>query len=451
MITDISPIDGRYAAKVTPLTECFSEYALLKNRVKVEVMWLLALCKESGIKECRAVSAQEEEQLRAIITNFNPEEAEKIKKIEAVTNHDVKAVEYYLKEQIEGTSLSDLSEFIHFACTSEDINNLSHALMLKDGSAALRPLQEQIIDTLKILAHEFKDVSMLARTHGQTASPTTIGKELAVFAARLQKQSSNIARVELLGKLNGAVGNFNAHLSAYPLVDWPLLTKNLIEDDLGLIQNLFTTQIEPHDYMAELFDAMARWNTILTDLNRDLWTYISMAYFGQKTVAGEIGSSTMPHKVNPIDFENSEGNCGLANALFGHLAAKLPISRLQRDLTDSTVLRNMGVGFGYSMIAYHSTIKGLSKLKLNEQNLAKDLDNAWEVMAEPIQTVMRKAGIEKPYEKLKELTRGQKIDRETICQFVENLDLADEDKQRLLEMNPASYVGMAAKIVDLLD
>ncbi len=451
MITDISPIDGRYAAKVTPLTECFSEYALLKNRVKVEVMWLLALCKESDIPECRAVTAQEEAQLRAIVSDFTPAEAEKIKKIEAVTNHDVKAVEYYLKEQLDGTSLADLSEFIHFACTSEDINNLSHALMLKDGSAALSPLQEQIITTIKGLAVQFKHVSMLARTHGQTASPTTIGKELAVFAARLQKQSSNIARVELLGKLNGAVGNFNAHLSAYPKVDWPQLAKDVIEGELGLVQNLFTTQIEPHDYMAELFDAMARWNTILTDLNRDLWTYISMAYFGQKTVAGEIGSSTMPHKVNPIDFENSEGNCGMANALFGHLAAKLPISRLQRDLTDSTVLRNMGVGFGYSMIAYHSTIKGLGKLELNEQNMAADLDNAWEVMAEPIQTVMRKAGIEKPYEKLKELTRGQKIDRETICQFVEGLDLADEDKQRLLEMSPASYVGMAAKIVDLLD
>jgi adenylosuccinate lyase len=451
MITDISPIDGRYAAKVSPLTECFSEYALLKNRVKVEVMWLLALCKETGIPECRALTQQEEVQLRAIITNFTPAEAEKIKKIEAVTNHDVKAVEYYLKEQIDGTSLADLSEFIHFACTSEDINNLSHALMLKDGSAALQPLQEQIINTLKSLAHEFKDVSMLARTHGQTASPTTIGKELAVFAARLQKQSRCIASVELLGKLNGAVGNFNAHLSAYPQVDWALLAKNVIEEELGLVQNLFTTQIEPHDYMAELFDAMARWNTILTDLNRDLWTYISMAYFGQKTVKGEIGSSTMPHKVNPIDFENSEGNCGLANALFGHLAAKLPISRLQRDLTDSTVLRNMGVGFGYSMIAYHSTIKGLSKLKLNEKNLAADLDNAWEVMAEPIQTVMRKAGIEKPYEKLKELTRGQKIDRETIHSFVKSLDLADADKQRLLEMSPASYVGMASKIVDLLD
>ena len=451
MITAISPIDGRYASKVTELTECFSEYALLRNRVKVEVMWLLALCAEPGIAECRVVTAEEERTLRAIVENFTPEEAQKVKKIEAVTNHDVKAVEYYLKEKIAGTSLEELTEFLHFACTSEDINNLSHALMLKDGLAATTPLQAQIIDQLKKLANDFKDVPMLARTHGQTASPTTIGKELAVFAARLQKQSSNIAQVEILGKLNGAVGNFNAHLSAYPAVDWPTLSRGVIEGELGLKQNMFTTQIEPHDYMSELFDALARWNTILTDLNRDLWTYISMAYFGQKTVAGEVGSSTMPHKVNPIDFENSEGNCGLANAIFGHLSTKLPISRLQRDLTDSTVLRNMGVGFGYSMIAFRSTLKGLGKLKLNEHKLAADLDNAWEIMAEPIQTVMRKAGIEKPYEKLKELTRGQTIDRDTIRAFVEGLELADEDKQRLLEMNPASYTGMAAEIVELLD
>ena len=451
MITAISPIDGRYASKVTELTECFSEYALLRNRVKVEVMWLLALCAEPGIAECRAVTEEEEQALRAIVENFTPEEAQKVKKIEAVTNHDVKAVEYYLKEQIAGTSLEELSEFLHFACTSEDINNLSHALMLKDGLAALTPLQQQIVADLQDKATEFKDVPMLARTHGQTASPTTIGKELAVFAARLQKQSRNIAAVEILGKLNGAVGNFNAHLSAYPAVDWPKLAKGVIEKELGLTQNLFTTQIEPHDYMAEMFDALARWNTILIDHNRDIWTYISMAYFGQKTVAGEIGSSTMPHKVNPIDFENSEGNCGLANAIFNHLSAKLPISRLQRDLTDSTVLRNMGVGFGYSMIAYRSTLKGLGKLKLNEDRLAADLDSAWEVMAEPIQTVMRKAGIEKPYEKLKELTRGQAIDRDTIRAFVNSLELADEDKQRLLEMSPASYTGMASKIVELLD
>lgn len=451
MITAISPIDGRYAAKVSELGECFSEYALFKNRVKVEVIWLIALCKATDIPECRQLSTAEEEKLRQIIVDFTPDEAEKIKKIEAVTNHDVKAVEYYLKEQIADTSLEDVSEFIHFACTSEDINNLSHALMLKDGLMVLIPQQQTIIDHIIQLAEEFKTVPMLARTHGQTASPTTIGKELAVFAQRLQKQSNKIVAIELLGKLNGAVGNFNAHLSAYPEVNWVELTRKVIEMGLGLKQNLFTTQIEPHDYMAELFDTMARWNTILIDFNRDLWTYISMGYFGQITVKGEVGSSTMPHKVNPIDFENSEGNCGLANAIFQHLSMKLPISRLQRDLTDSTVLRNMGVGFGYSMIAYKSTLKGISKLKLNEQKLAKDLDDAWEVMAEPIQTVMRKAGIEKPYEKLKELTRGQKIDQKTIQNFVAALDLAATDKQRLLNMTPESYIGMADKIVDLLD
>ncbi len=451
MITAISPIDGRYASKVEELGECFSEYALIRNRVKVEVLWLQALCAEPGIAECRTLTDVEVTILNGVVEKFTPLEAEKVKDIEKVTNHDVKAVEYYLKDQITGTSLEGLSEFLHFACTSEDINNLSHALMLKDGIQALAPLQEKIVGELTGLAKEFKSVPMLARTHGQTASPTTIGKELAVFVARLRKQSEKIADVELLGKLNGAVGNFNAHLSAYPQVDWVVLSKKVIEDGLGLKQNLFTTQIEPHDYMAELFDALSRWNTILIDLNRDIWTYIAMAYFGQRTIAGEIGSSTMPHKVNPIDFENSEGNCGLANAIFGHLSAKLPISRLQRDLTDSTVIRNMGVGFGYSMIAYHSTIKGLSKLKLNEQNLATDLDNAWEVLAEPIQTVMRKAGIEKPYEKLKELTRGQKITRETIREFIDGLELLDEDKQRLLEMTPGSYVGMAPHIVDLLD
>ena len=451
MITAISPIDGRYAAKVTELTECFSEYALLKNRVKVEVMWLIALCANPQIKQCRALTQDEDQFLRQIVTDFTPVEAEKIKKIESVTNHDVKAVEYYLKEKIAGTKLEAISEFIHFACTSEDINNLSHALMLKDGLKVIVKDQQDIIAITSKLAKEFKDVPMLARTHGQTASPTTIGKELAVFAQRLQKQTSKVTEVELLGKLNGAVGHFNAHMSAYPDVDWIELTRQVIEQDLGLAQNLFTTQIEPHDYMSELFDTMARWNTILIDFNRDIWTYISMTYFGQKTVAGEIGSSTMPHKVNPIDFENSEGNCGLANAIFQHLSAKLPISRLQRDLTDSTVLRNMGVGFGYSQIAYQSTLKGLGKLKLNEQNLADDLDNAWEVMAEPIQTVMRKAGIEKPYEKLKELTRGQKINRQIMVEFIETLDLEDEDKQRLKDMSPSSYTGIAAKITDLLD
>jgi len=450
MITAISPIDGRYADKVTELSECFSEYALLRDRVKVEVLWLLAMSKETGIPECRAVTAEEESFLRKIVADFTPAEAEKVKAIEKVTNHDVKAVEYYLKEKIAGSKLEEISEFIHFACTSEDINNLSHALMLKNGLAALQPLQSEIVAFIRKLAIEFKDVSMLARTHGQTASPTTIGKELAVFADRLKRQGERIAAVRLLGKLNGAVGNFNAHLSAYPQVDWVALSRRVIEQELGLKQNLFTTQIEPHDYMAELFDALARWNTILVDFNRDVWTYISMAYFGQKTVKGEVGSSTMPHKVNPIDFENSEGNCGLANAVFNHLSAKLPVSRLQRDLTDSTVLRNMGVGFAYTMIACRSTLKGLGKLKLNEEKLALDLDQAWEVLAEPIQTVMRKAGIEKPYEKLKELTRGQKIDRETIRAFIETLDLDPQDKERLLEMTPASYVGMAPKIADML-
>jgi len=450
MITAISPIDGRYASKVSELTECFSEYALVRNRVRVEVLWLMALCAEAGIPECRALSTEERTLLMGIVDDFTPQEAEKVKEIERTTNHDVKAVEYYLKQKIAGTSLEELSEFLHFACTSEDINNLSHALMLKDGLAALLPQQQEIIDHLKAFAGEWKSVPMLARTHGQTASPTTIGKELAVFADRLAGQKHKIESIAILGKLNGAVGNFNAHLSAYPDVDWPSLARGVIEEQLGLKQNLFTTQIEPHDYMAELFDAISRFNTILINIDRDIWTYISMAYFGQKTVKGEVGSSTMPHKVNPIDFENSEGNLGLANAIFGHLSAKLPISRLQRDLTDSTVLRNMGVGFGYSMIAYQSTLKGFGKLKLNEQKLAADLDNAWEVMAEPIQTVMRKAGIEKPYEKLKELTRGQEITRETIQAFVEGLELGEEDKQRLLAMSPASYVGMAEAIADLI-
>jgi adenylosuccinate lyase len=448
MITAISPVDGRYASKVAELTECFSEYALVRNRVRVEVLWLIALCAESGIPECRALTTEEHTLLIGIVDDFTPQEAEKVKTIERTTNHDVKAVEYYLKQKIEGTSLETLSEFLHFACTSEDINNLSHALMLKDGLAALLPHQQEIIDQLKVYANEWKSVPMLARTHGQTASPTTIGKELAVFADRLVFQKQKSESIDILGKLNGAVGNFNAHLSAYPDVDWPALSKSVIEDNLGLKQNLFTTQIEPHDYMAEMFDAISRFNTILVDLDRDMWTYISMAYFGQKTVKGEVGSSTMPHKVNPIDFENSEGNLGLANAVFGHLASKLPISRLQRDLTDSTVLRNMGVGFGYSMIAYQSTMKGLGKLQLREDNLAADLDNAWEVLAEPIQTVMRKAGIEKPYEKLKDLTRGQAtITKETIQQFVQTLDLEEVDKQRLLEMTPGSYVGMAEAIV----
>jgi len=449
MITAISPIDGRYAAKVSELTECFSEYALVRNRVRVEVLWLMALCAEEGVPECRALNAEEQNLLMGIADDFTPQEAEAVKAIERTTNHDVKAVEYYLKKKIAGTSLEALSEFLHFACTSEDINNLSHALMLKDGLAALLPHQQEIIDQVATYANAWKSIPMLARTHGQTASPTTLGKELAVFADRLERQKRKTEAVEIFGKLNGAVGNYNAHLSAYPDVDWPALAKGIIEGKLGLKQNPFTTQIEPHDYMAELFDAISRFNTILLDLDRDIWTYISMAYFGQKTVKGEVGSSTMPHKVNPIDFENSEGNLGLANAIFGHLSAKLPISRLQRDLTDSTVLRNMGVGFGYSMIAYQSTLKGLGKLQLREEKLAADLFNAWEVLAEPIQTVMRKAGIEKPYEKLKDLTRGQStITQATIQDFVQGLELPEADKQRLLEMSPATYIGMAETIAE---
>lgn len=451
MITAISPIDGRYANKVTALQNCFSEYALMRNRVKVEIAWLLRISAAADIPECRALSAAEKTHLHAIVDNFTPDEAQRIKEIEAVTNHDVKAVEYYIKEQLKDSSVVDIAEFIHFACTSEDINNLSHALMLKDGLAVVAQQQQEIITQLTQQAQEFKDVSMLARTHGQTASPTTVGKELAVFVARLRQQQRKIGEVELLGKLNGAVGNFNAHIAAYPQVDWGELSRELIEEDLGLKQNLFTTQIEPHDYMAELFDAISRWNTILTDLNRDIWAYISMGYFGQKTVTGEIGSSTMPHKVNPIDFENSEGNCGLANAIFQHLSSKLPISRLQRDLTDSTVLRNMGVGFGYSLIAYQSTLKGLGKLKLNTDVLQRDLNNAWEVLAEPIQTVMRKAGIENPYEKLKDLTRGHQITPEIIRDFVESLALPPEDKHYLQNLTPTTYVGIAGAIVDKLE
>ena len=449
-LTALSPLDGRYASKTTELTAIFSECGLIRYRVTVEVRWLLALCAEQGIQEARELTGEEIASLEAIIADFSEADAQRVKEIEKTTNHDVKAVEYFLKEKLAETSLEPLSEFLHFACTSEDINNLSHALQLRDGLKAVTASQDRIIEALNALADESRDVPMLARTHGQTASPTTVGKEIAVFVKRLQAQYTKIADVKILGKLNGAVGNYNAHLSAYPDVDWPALARGIIEDELALQQNPLTVQIEPHDYMAELFHAMMRWNTILLDLDRDIWTYISLAYFGQRTVKGEVGSSTMPHKVNPIDFENSEGNIGLANAIFDHLAAKLPVSRLQRDLTDSTVLRNMGTAFGYSMIAYASTLKGLSKLKLNRDKLAADLNNAWEVLAEPIQTVMRKAGIEKPYEKLKALTRGQKIDRTTITEFVSQLDLPEDDKQRLLALTPATYTGMAETLVDTL-
>jgi adenylosuccinate lyase len=447
-LTALSPLDGRYASKTSELTAIFSEYGLIRYRVTVEVHWILALCAEPKIAEARALTPDEIALLEGIITGFSEADAQRVKDIEKTTNHDVKAVEYFLKEKFAGTSLEPLSEFLHFACTSEDINNLSHALQLRDGLKAVTASQKKIIDALKALVTESRDVPMLARTHGQTASPTTVGKEIAVFVKRLQTQSAKLADVSILGKLNGAVGNYNAHLSAYPDVDWPALSRGIIEDELGLKQNPLTIQIEPHDYMAELFHAMMRWNTILLDLDRDIWTYISMAYFGQRTIEGEVGSSTMPHKVNPIDFENSEGNLGLANAIFDHMAAKLPVSRLQRDLTDSTVLRNMGTAFGYSMIAYASTLKGLSKLKLNRDRLAADLDSAWEVLAEPIQTVMRKVAIEEPYEKLKALTRGHAVTQETIREFLENLDLPKDDKDRLLAMRPADYIGIARELAD---
>ena len=450
-ITALNPLDGRYESKVAELQPVFSEYALIRNRVLVEILWLKALCAEPGIPECRALSPDDAAQLDAIIEGFTPDEAGKVKAIEKTTNHDVKAVEYFLKEKIAGTPIEDISEFLHFACTSEDINNLAHALMLKQGREILAAEQNRLLDDLTAKARAWKAVPLLARTHGQTASPTTVGKEFAVFVSRLRRAAQVFETLELRGKLNGAVGNCNAHLSAYPDVDWPQLAQGVIEGGLGLVQNPFTIQIEPHDYMAELFDALARFNTILLDLDRDIWTYISFACFKQKTVKGEVGSSTMPHKVNPIDFENSEGNIGLANAILRHLSEKLPVSRLQRDLTDSTVLRNMGVAFGYSLLAYRSTLKGLGKLELNEAKLVADLEGAWEVLAEPIQTVMRKAGIEAPYEKLKELTRGKDgITRDTLKAFIEGLELDASDKQRLLKMTPASYIGRAVQIVDEL-
>jgi adenylosuccinate lyase len=450
-LTALSPLDGRYASKTAELAPIFSECGLIRCRVTVEVRWFLALCAEPGMPEARTLTQEEIDLLEGIITNFSEADAQRVKDIEKTTNHDVKAIEYFLKEKFAGTSLEPLSEFLHFACTSEDINNLSHALQLREGLSTISSVQADVIAALTSLAKESRDVPMLARTHGQTASPTTVGKEIAVFVNRLQKQSARLAGIGIQGKLNGAVGNFNAHLSAYPDVDWQELARGIIEDELGLQQNPFTIQIEPHDYMAEIFHAMMRWNTILLDLDRDIWTYISMAYFGQKTVKGEVGSSTMPHKVNPIDFENSEGNIGIANAIFEHLATKLPVSRLQRDLTDSTVLRNMGAGFGYSLIAYKSTLKGLGKLKLNHDKLAADLDNAWEVLAEPIQTVMRKVGIEEPYEKLKALTRGHAVTQETIREFIESLELPEADRTRLLELTPAGYIGIADRIVDMLE
>ncbi len=444
----VSPIDGRYANKCDELTDIFSEYGLIKRRILVECVWLEALCDAKDIKECKALTAKERKALRAIAANITVEDAQRVKDIEKTTNHDVKAIEYFLKEKVAGTSLESRTEFIHFGCTSEDINNMSHALMLRDGQAVLRAVMDECTAKIADMAKAWAKVPMLAHTHGQPASPTTIGKELAVVAARLTRQAGEIDRLVMPAKMNGAVGNFNAHLSAYPKTDWEALSRKVIES-LGLRQNRLTTQIESHDGIAELFDAIQRWNSVLLDFDRDVWMYVSMGYFKQRTIKGEIGSSTMPHKVNPIDFENSEGNLGLANAVMGFMARKLPISRMQRDLTDSTTLRNMGVGFGYTLIAIRSTLKGLSKLELNEARLAEDLDRNWEVLAEPIQTVMRKVGMDHPYERLKELTRGRRVTAEIMQAFVKDLPLPKDDKARLLKLTPATYIGLAEKLAKL--
>ena len=448
-LTAVSPVDGRYGSKTEALREIFSEYGLLKSRVIVEVRWLQKLATVSTIAEVPALNNAANELLNTIVNEFCLEDAQRIKDIEATTNHDVKAVEYFLKEKVESnTDLQQINEFIHFACTSEDINNLSHGLMLDDAiSNVVLPYCDQLVNALKNLAKEHASIPMMARTHGQPASPTTMGKEMANVMIRLQKQRDQIANVGILGKINGAVGNYNAHLSAYPDTDWHAISSEFVTS-LGLTWNPYTTQIEPHDYIAELFDAIARFNTILIDFDRDIWGYIALGHFKQRTVAGEIGSSTMPHKVNPIDFENSEGNLGLANAMLGHLSSKLPISRWQRDLTDSTVLRNLGVGIGYAVIAYQATLKGISKLEVNEANLLAELDANWELLAEPIQTVMRRYGIEKPYEKLKELTRGKRVDQQGMAEFIDSLDLPDTVKIELKQLTPANYIGRAVAFVN---
>lgn len=447
-LTALSPLDGRYAAKVAPLRTHFSEFGLIHNRITVEIEWLKALAAHPTIAEIPTFSTDTIAELNELVANFSEADAENIKAIERTTNHDVKAVEYFLREHFSSNpEIAKVGEFIHFACTSEDINNLSHALMLKAArEQVMLPSLNNIIARLTELAHEHAALPMLSRTHGQPASPTTLGKEMANVVYRLQRQAAQIAAVPMLGKINGAVGNYNAHLSAYPEIDWESFAHNFVEN-LGLTFNPYTTQIEPHDYMAELFDAISRANTVLIDLNRDIWGYISIGYFKQKVKAGEIGSSTMPHKVNPIDFENAEGNLGLANALLRHLAEKLPISRWQRDLTDSTVLRNMGVAMGYTLLGIDSCLRGLNKLEANPQRLADDLDYNWEVLAEPIQTVMRRYNVANAYEQLKELTRGKSgINRESLHAFIKSLAIPDADKQRLLALTPAGYIGKAVEL-----
>jgi adenylosuccinate lyase len=446
-LSALSPLDGRYAAKTDKLRPILSEAGFMHHRVKVEIAWLQALA-QAGFSEIKPFSAEASAHLDAMAANFSESDAARIKEIEAVTNHDVKAVEYWLKEQVKDVpELVAASEFIHFGCTSEDINNTSHGMMLKAArDTVMLPALQAIVAKLTEIAHTNADLPMLSRTHGQTASPTTLGKEFANVVARLQRAVKRIADVDILGKMNGAVGNYNAHLSAYPGFDWPAFSKDVIESRLGLTFNPYTIQIEPHDYMAEMFDAIARANTILLDLNRDIWTYVSLGYFKQKLKAGEIGSSTMPHKVNPIDFENSEGNLGLANAVLRHMAEKLPVSRMQRDLTDSTVLRNIGVGFGYALLAYDSCLRGLNKLEVNAAKLEADLDANWEVLAEPVQTVMRRYGIENPYEQLKELTRGKGITKEALREFIGTLAVPQEAKDLMLQMTPANYIGLAAEL-----
>ena len=450
-LTALSPIDGRYQDKAASLRSIFSEFGLLKFRVTVEIRWLQKLAATAAIQEVTALSSQANDYLNQIVTDFSLADAERIKQIERTTNHDVKAVEYFLKEKSEALpELAAVSEFIHFACTSEDINNLSHALMLKTAKEqVLLPAWEKLIGEIKGLAQQFKTIPLLSRTHGQPASPSTVGKEMANVVYRLQRQLKQQQQTEILGKINGAVGNYNAHLSAYPEIDWHQFSREFVES-LGVNWNPYTTQIEPHDYIAEMFDTVARFNTIMIDFDRDMWGYIALNHFKQRTIAGEIGSSTMPHKVNPIDFENSEGNLGLANAVMAHLGAKLPISRWQRDLTDSTVLRNLGVGLGYTLIAYAATSKGISKLEVNEGHLRAELDQNWEVLAEPIQTVMRRYGIEKPYEKLKELTRGKRVDAAAMQAFIDGLAIPEDEKVRLKQLTPATYIGAAVELVEQL-
>ncbi|NCC28702.1 MAG: adenylosuccinate lyase [Gammaproteobacteria bacterium] len=446
-LTAISPVDGRYGAKTTDLRPIFSEYGLIRYRVMVEIRWLQRLSRHPGIPEVPLFSAEADGLLDAIVEQFGVADAQRIKDIERTTNHDVKAVEYYLKERVtEHPELNAASEFIHFACTSEDINNLAHGLMLSAGrEQVLLPEMDAVIAAVRDLAHRYADQPMLSRTHGQPATPTTLGKEMANLVHRLRRQRDQVAEVALLGKMNGAVGHYNAHRVAYPDLDWPGLTCDFVES-LGLTWNPYTTQIEPHDYMAELFDALARFNTILIDLARDLWGYISLGYFKQRTVAGEVGSSTMPHKVNPIDFENAEGNLGVANAILGHLSAKLPISRWQRDLTDSTVLRNLGVGIAHTSIALQSTVRGIGKLEADPGRMSADLEANWEVLAEPIQTLMRRYGVERPYERLKDLTRGQRIGPEALQRFIGGLEIPDAAKAELIALTPATYLGDATRL-----